>query len=141
MLNGWILPIGGVASERVCACSLRSRLVFILIRNAPQNIPQHNHSIYCHLPHPSPSTPMPGSPSFSFWMVNGLEIIRSPILIDVLIIPPRLPWGLLSPYPSLLFPSLPRPYGGRQPCGPDLRGRKGKHVKEGGGVCHWSGTT
>ena len=26
-LNGWILPIGGVASGRVCACSLRSRLV------------------------------------------------------------------------------------------------------------------
>ena len=28
-LNGWILPIDGVASERVCACSLRSRLVSI----------------------------------------------------------------------------------------------------------------
>ena len=27
MLNGWILPIGGVASGRVCACSLCSRLV------------------------------------------------------------------------------------------------------------------
>ena len=27
LLNGLILLIGGVASERVCACSLRSRLV------------------------------------------------------------------------------------------------------------------
>ena len=27
LLKGWILPIGGVASGRVCACSLRSRLV------------------------------------------------------------------------------------------------------------------
>ena len=26
-LNGWILPIGGDALGRVCACSLRSRLV------------------------------------------------------------------------------------------------------------------
>ena len=28
LLNGWILPIGGVASERVCACNLLSRLVY-----------------------------------------------------------------------------------------------------------------
>ena len=28
LLKGWILPIGGSASRRVCACSLRSRLVF-----------------------------------------------------------------------------------------------------------------
>jgi hypothetical protein len=28
LLKGWILPISGVASGRVCACSLRSRLVF-----------------------------------------------------------------------------------------------------------------
>ena len=27
-LKVWIWPIGGVASGRVCACSLRSRLVF-----------------------------------------------------------------------------------------------------------------
>jgi hypothetical protein len=27
LLNGWILPVGEVASGRVCACSLRSRLV------------------------------------------------------------------------------------------------------------------
>ena len=27
LLNGWILPIGGASSGRVCACSLRSRLV------------------------------------------------------------------------------------------------------------------
>ena len=27
LLNGLILPVGGIASERVCACSLRSRLV------------------------------------------------------------------------------------------------------------------
>ena len=27
LLKGWILPIGGVASGRVCACSMRSRLV------------------------------------------------------------------------------------------------------------------
>ena len=30
LLNGWILPIGGVALGRVCACSLRSKLVFLL---------------------------------------------------------------------------------------------------------------
>ena len=28
LLNGWIFPIGGVALERVCACSLRSTHVF-----------------------------------------------------------------------------------------------------------------
>ena len=28
LLEGWILPIGGVALGRVCACSLRSRHVF-----------------------------------------------------------------------------------------------------------------
>ena len=27
LLDGWILPIGGVSSERVCTCSLRSWLV------------------------------------------------------------------------------------------------------------------
>ena len=27
LMKGWILPFGGVASGRVCACSLRSRLV------------------------------------------------------------------------------------------------------------------
>ena len=27
LLKGWILPVGGVASRRVCAFSLRSRLV------------------------------------------------------------------------------------------------------------------
>ena len=30
LLNGWILPMGGVASGRVGACSLRSRLVLYL---------------------------------------------------------------------------------------------------------------
>ena len=29
LLNGWTLPIGEAVSGRVCACSLRSRLVFI----------------------------------------------------------------------------------------------------------------
>ena len=28
LLNEWILPIGGASSGRVCACRLRSRLVF-----------------------------------------------------------------------------------------------------------------
>ena len=28
LLNGWIFPIGGASLGRVCACSLRSRLVF-----------------------------------------------------------------------------------------------------------------
>ena len=28
LLKGWIWPVGGVASGRVCACSLRSRLVY-----------------------------------------------------------------------------------------------------------------
>ena len=27
LLHGWILPTGGASSGRVCACSLRSRLV------------------------------------------------------------------------------------------------------------------
>ena len=31
LLKGWILPIGGVASGRVCACSLCSRLVTIAV--------------------------------------------------------------------------------------------------------------
>ena len=29
LLNGWILPIGEVASGRVCACNLLSRLTLI----------------------------------------------------------------------------------------------------------------
>ena len=29
LLKGWILPTGGASSRRVCACSLRSRLVSI----------------------------------------------------------------------------------------------------------------
>ena len=33
LLNRWILPIGGVALGRVCACSLRSRLVFLSLQN------------------------------------------------------------------------------------------------------------
>ena len=32
MLKGGILPIGGVASARVCACSLRSRLVICICK-------------------------------------------------------------------------------------------------------------
>ena len=28
LLNGWILPIGGIALGRVCVCSLPSRLVY-----------------------------------------------------------------------------------------------------------------
>ena len=31
LLRGWLLPIGGVALGRVCACSLRSKLVFFNI--------------------------------------------------------------------------------------------------------------
>ena len=30
LLNGWILPIGGVALERICACSLCSSLVLVI---------------------------------------------------------------------------------------------------------------
>ena len=30
LLNGLILPIGGIALARVCVCSLRSRLVLIV---------------------------------------------------------------------------------------------------------------
>ena len=30
LLNGWNLPTGGASSGRVCACSLRSRLVYIV---------------------------------------------------------------------------------------------------------------
>ena len=33
LLKGGSLPIGGVASGRVCACSLRSRLVYLKIYN------------------------------------------------------------------------------------------------------------
>ena len=35
LLNWWILPIGGASSGRVCACSLRSRLVFRDIERNP----------------------------------------------------------------------------------------------------------
>ena len=36
LLKGWNLPIGGASSGRVCACSLRSRLVYIkLVYQAP----------------------------------------------------------------------------------------------------------
>ena len=35
LLNGWILPIGGASSGRVCACSLRSRLVY---QQVPQKV-------------------------------------------------------------------------------------------------------
>ena len=31
MLNWWIFPVGGVASGRVCVCSLRCRLVFLAL--------------------------------------------------------------------------------------------------------------
>ena len=32
LLNGWILPLGGAASESICACSLRRRLVSLGLR-------------------------------------------------------------------------------------------------------------
>ena len=38
LLNGWILPTGGVALGRVCACSLRSGLV--LVATAVLSTPQ-----------------------------------------------------------------------------------------------------
>ena len=31
LLNGWIFPIGGASSGRVCSCSLRSRLVLLAV--------------------------------------------------------------------------------------------------------------
>ena len=31
ILNGWVLPIGGVSSENVCACSLRKRCFFYIL--------------------------------------------------------------------------------------------------------------
>ena len=31
LLNGWTLPNGEAASGRVCACSIRSRLVFLAL--------------------------------------------------------------------------------------------------------------
>ena len=33
LLNGWILPNSGVASGRVCACNLQSRLVNFILDN------------------------------------------------------------------------------------------------------------
>ena len=33
LLKGWILPIGGASLGGVCACSLRSRLVFVIVFN------------------------------------------------------------------------------------------------------------
>ena len=41
LLKGWIWPIGGVASGRVCVCSLHSRLVFkafIIVSHTRQSI-------------------------------------------------------------------------------------------------------
>ena len=35
LLKGLILPMGGVALGRVCACSLRSRLVSMMLSSAP----------------------------------------------------------------------------------------------------------
>ena len=35
LLNGWFLLMAGVASGRVCACSLRSRLIFIILKVSP----------------------------------------------------------------------------------------------------------
>ena len=32
LLNGWVLPVGGIALGRVCACSLRSRLVSLALQ-------------------------------------------------------------------------------------------------------------
>ena len=33
LLKRWVLPIGGASSGRVCACSLRSRLVLVCLMN------------------------------------------------------------------------------------------------------------
>ena len=41
LLNGWTLPIGEAASGRVCACSLRSRLVSV--SKLSQGIPMSCH--------------------------------------------------------------------------------------------------
>ena len=38
LLNWWILPIGGASLGRVCACSVRSRLVFFLLQYACDGI-------------------------------------------------------------------------------------------------------
>ena len=38
LLNGWNLPTGGASSGRVCACSLRSRLVSILNMHRTNNL-------------------------------------------------------------------------------------------------------
>ena len=37
-MNRWILPIGGVAWGRVCACSLRIRLVYIMTTKCTQPV-------------------------------------------------------------------------------------------------------
>ena len=44
LLKGWIWPIVGVASGRVCVCSLRSMLV--LIGPLPPKIVGKSHDIY-----------------------------------------------------------------------------------------------
>ena len=54
LLNGWILPTGGVSSGRVCSCSLRSWLV--------------------HLPHNPLTTHRSVSHSYKNWQVAPLEI-------------------------------------------------------------------
>ena len=40
LLNRWVLPVGGVALGKVCACSLRSRLVSLVVfkRSGKHNI-------------------------------------------------------------------------------------------------------
>ena len=38
LLNGWIFHTGGASLGRVCACSLRSRLVFIYEKDLEQHI-------------------------------------------------------------------------------------------------------
>ena len=45
-VNGWILPNGGVALGKVCACSLRSRLAFIFTSNLKEIY------VFCYLLYP-----------------------------------------------------------------------------------------
>ena len=65
LLNGWILPFGGVASGRVCVCSLRRRLV--------STVPPPLQEPVCRAIRPSAFTftgaSLSCSPAFSCWIL------------------------------------------------------------------------
>ena len=102
-MKGWILPFGGASSGRVFSCSLRSRLVFILIyfmdhvrlggrlsvdccpilTNAP--LP----SLPSFLPSLTPSIQMPSAWAIFAFILATYFLVTGGIIYDVIVEPPR----------------------------------------------------